>query len=98
MNHITVDDLAARSGMPLIDVREPDEFAAGRVPGARNIPLQQLLDRLPEVPADRPVAVICQSGRRSQQGAQALAAAGIDAVTVDGGTAAWALAGLPLER
>lgn len=97
MKHITVDDLAGRTGGTLIDVREPDEFAAGRVPGARNIPLQQLRDRLTEVPANQPVAVICQSGRRSAQGAEVLAAAGIDAVTVDGGTAAWAKAGLPLE-
>lgn len=98
MKHLTIDDLAARDGGALIDVREPDEFAAGRVPGARNIPLQQLPDRLREVPADRPVAVICQSGRRSAQGAELLAAAGIDAATVDGGTAAWAQTGLPLER
>lgn len=98
MTHISIDDLAARSEGVLIDVREPDEFAAGRVPGARNIPLQQLRDRLAEIPADQPVAVICQSGRRSAQGAEVLAASGWNAVTVDGGTAAWAQAGLPLEH
>lgn len=98
MQHITIEDLAARSGGALIDVREPDEFAAGRVPGARNIPLQQLPSRIAEVGADQPVAVICQSGRRSVQGAEVLVAAGIDAVTVDGGTAAWAGAGRPLEH
>ena len=98
MTHITIDQLAARSDGVLIDVREPDESATGRVPGARNIPLQQLRTRLAEIPADQPVAVICQSGRRSIQGAEVLLAAGRDAVTVDGGTAAWAQAGLRLER
>lgn len=98
MKHISIDDYAARTGGVLIDVREPDEFAAGRVPGARNIPLQQLPDRISEIPTDQPVAVICQSGRRSAQGAEVLAAAGIDAATIDGGTAAWAQSGRPLER
>ena len=50
MTHITIDQLAARSDGVLIDVREPDEFATGRVPGARNIPLQQLRTRLAEIP------------------------------------------------
>ena len=99
IEHITIDQLAARTpGGVIIDVREPDEFAAGRVPQAVNIPLQQLPARLMEVPTEAPVAVICQSGRRSAQGAEVLNAAGIDAVTVDGGTAAWAQAGHPLEH
>lgn len=98
IEHITIDQLAARTGGVIIDVREPDEFAVGRVPQAVNIPLQQLPARLMEVPTEAPVAIICQSGRRSAQGAEVLAAAGINAVTVDGGTAAWAQAGLPLEH
>ncbi|MBW4042720.1 MAG: rhodanese-like domain-containing protein [Acidobacteria bacterium] len=97
MEHITVDQLAARTGV-VVDVREPDEFAAGRVPGALNIPRHRLTARLGEIPTGSPVAVICQSGRRSAQGTEVLAAAGIDAVTVDGGTAAWAQAGRPLEH
>ena len=99
IEHITIDQLAARTtGGVVIDVREPDEFAAGRVPQAVNIPLQQLPARLGEIPASGTVAVICQSGRRSAQGTEVLNAAGIYAVTVDGGTAAWAQAGLPLEH
>ena len=98
IEHITVDQLAARTAGAVLDVREPDEFAAGRVPGAVNIPLQQLPARLGEVPTGVPVAVICQSGRRGAQGTEVLTAAGIDAVTVVGGTAAWAQAGLPLEH
>jgi rhodanese-related sulfurtransferase len=98
IEHITIDQLAARTGGVVIDVREPDEFAGGRVPGAVNIPLQQLPARLGEVPTGAPIAVICQSGGRSAQGTEVLAAAGVHAVTVDGGTAAWAQAGLPLEQ
>jgi rhodanese-related sulfurtransferase len=63
-----------------------------------NIPLQELPSRLGEVPTGGPVAVICQSGRRSAQGTEVLEAAGIGAVTVDGGTAARVQAGLPLEH
>src|SRR5438067_12494403 len=54
----------------LLDVREPWEYAAGHVPGARLIPLGELEQRVSEVPHDRPVLAICHSGQRS------LAAAG----------------------
>ncbi len=50
----------------LLDVRSPEEFAAGHVEDARNIPVEELLDRLKELgPKHRPIAVYCRSGRRS---------------------------------
>lgn len=49
----------------LIDVRNPDEFAAGTVPGAINIPSHLIPLRLEEIPRDKPVVVFCQSGSRS---------------------------------
>ena len=81
----------------LLDVRELDEWEAGRAPGAVHLPMSQLPARLAEVPADRPVAVVCRSGHRSAQVTAYLVAQGRAQVrNVDGGMAAWAALGLPM--
>jgi rhodanese-related sulfurtransferase len=83
----------------LLDVREPWEFVQAHVPSARLIPLGELERRVKEVPGDRPVLVICQSGQRSLAAASYLAGTGLPDVTnVDGGTGAWVLKGYPVER
>jgi rhodanese-related sulfurtransferase len=56
----------------LIDVREPNEYNAGHILGARNIPLSQLKSRLKEIRPDKPVYLYCQSGIRSGRAAQML--------------------------
>ncbi len=82
----------------LIDVRTPSEFKNGHVPGAINIPLDQLQARIDEIPTDKPIVVICASGNRSQTGAKRLANAGYDRVyNLKGGTMSWMMAGLPIE-
>ncbi|HEX5856766.1 MAG TPA: rhodanese-like domain-containing protein [Microbacterium sp.] len=96
MESITVQQLHARQGIPLIDVREPDEFAAGRVPGAVSLPMSQLGQRLDELP-EGAFDVICKVGGRSARVAQALTARGYDVANVDGGTDAWIAAGYPVE-
>jgi glyoxylase-like metal-dependent hydrolase (beta-lactamase superfamily II)/rhodanese-related sulfurtransferase len=73
----------------LLDVRQPEEVAAWAIPGVRNIPLGELRGRLLEVPADRPVVVICQSGNRSGQANQVLTRAGYQSVNLTGGMGAW---------
>jgi len=78
----------------LLDVREDDEWAAGRAPGAEHVPLGSLQPA--EVPTGRPVLALCRSGNRSGKAAQALAAAGVDVRNVTGGMKAWAAAGLPV--
>ena len=80
----------------LLDVREDDEWAAGHVPSARHIPLGQLGARAGEVPQDELIYVICRSGHRSGNAAQALAGAGWRAVNVAGGMQQWAAAGRPM--
>lgn len=81
----------------ILDVREPNEYAAGHVPGAVSIPLGELRARAAEVPevAGR-LPVICRSGVRSQKAAEFLADRGVAVANVVGGTAAWAAAGRPL--
>jgi rhodanese-related sulfurtransferase len=80
----------------LLDVREDDEWAAGHAPDARHIPLGQLNARAGEVPQDQAVYVICRSGGRSARAAQALAAAGWEAINVAGGMQDWAAVGRPM--
>jgi rhodanese-related sulfurtransferase len=83
-------------GAWLLDVREDDEWTAGYAPGARHIPLGQLGARTAEIPQDEVVYVICRSGARSGRAAQALSAAGWDAINVAGGMQDWAAAGRPM--
>ena len=79
----------------VIDVREPAEYAQAHVPGAVLIPLAQLPARKGEVPDTGPVYVICASGNRSKVGASVLEASGIDAYSVEDGTAGWLNIGRP---
>jgi rhodanese-related sulfurtransferase len=95
---IDVDALArARdAGAGLLDVRQPQEYAEVHVPGAVLVPLDQLPDRLADVPEARPLFVICRSGARSAVAVRFLAAAGVPATNVAGGTLAWISAGHPV--
>jgi rhodanese-related sulfurtransferase len=97
MRQVTVTELATTPDAVVIDVREPDEYASGHVPGANNIPLGQVRSRLSEVPLAPEVHLICQSGRRSAQATEVLRSEGVQAVNVDGGTTAWIQAGLRTE-
>lgn len=95
---IDVKSLAAAraDGATVVDVREPEEYEAGHVPGARLIPLGELAERADELPRNQRVHLICASGNRSLQAARWLSSAGYDAVSVAGGTKAWQDAGQPV--
>lgn len=84
----------------LYDVRTPGEYAGGHVPGAVNIPLDQLSSRMDELAPHKgePVYLVCASGNRSGKAQAQLAAAGFsNPINVEGGTRAWQAAGKPLE-
>ena len=81
------------SDATVLDVREPDEFAGGHVPGAVNLPQADLATRLDEVPRDRPVFVICQGGFRSLRAAIPHQCGFPEVASVRGGTEAWRVAG-----
>jgi rhodanese-related sulfurtransferase len=80
---------AYRSGAPVLDVRNPDEYETAHVRGAVLIPLNQLAARQDEIPAGDPLYVICAVGGRSLTAARALVGAGLKAVSVAGGTNGW---------
>jgi rhodanese-related sulfurtransferase len=91
----------ADSDMVLLDVRTAEEFAAGRVPGARNIAHDVLGDRLGELAdaRDREVVVYCRTGRRSQVALDVLRAAGFTRLAhLDGDWLGWEAAGRPVEK
>ena len=90
------DVLAADPSTPLVDVREPNEYAGGHVDGAVLVPMAVLPVRVDEIPRDRTVYVICHSGGRSAQVVGWLNQQGFDAVNVEGGTAGWARSGRPV--
>lgn len=96
MKSIDVSQLDGR-GLPVIDVREVDEYEAGHVPGAVNIPMSELTERLAELP-DGAFDVICQSGGRSARVVQYLEQQGHDATNIDGGTGGWIALGKPVEH
>lgn len=80
----------------LLDVREDDEWQAGHAPTAVHIPIGQLVSRLPEVPDDRELVIICRHGNRSAQATQYLNQVGRRAVNLDGGMCAWQAARRPM--
>lgn len=83
-------------GALLLDVREDDEWAAARAPGAVQIRLGTLLERLEEIPRERKIVAVCRRGSRSMQAANVLVARGYDVVNLAGGMQAWSAAGMPM--
>lgn len=91
----------SKQGALLLDVRETGEYAEAHAPDATLIPLGELGTRLNEIAAykDKPIAVICRSGRRSAKAVELLQGAGYSQVSnVSGGMTAWENAGLEVVR
>ncbi len=82
----------------VIDVRTFEEYAAGHIPGAVNIPFDQVAQRIAEIDAPHGVALYCMVGPRARKGESALLAASYQKVFhLEGGLAAWQAAGFPIE-
>ncbi len=82
----------------LLDVRQPDEYRAGHIEGAKLIPLGELGQRLGELPRDTEIICVCHSGNRSSHATRLLSDRGYRAVNLRGGMIAWAGAGLPVKK
>jgi rhodanese-related sulfurtransferase len=89
---------APRDSAVVIDVREPYEYVTGHVPGARLVPMGQLAGAIGKLPRTGRIYVICATGNRSLAAADLLAANGLDAWSVAGGTLAWLRNGNPLVQ
>ncbi len=83
----------------VVDIRNANDFAAGSLPNAKNIPSGNLKERVGELKKDKPVLVVCNSGTTAGPAAAQLRAAGFAEVFVlSGGIAGWRDAGLPLRK
>lgn len=92
---ITMEDavllMESQSGYVLLDVRRPDEFEAGHIPGAINLPNEEIgTEEIPALPdKDQLILVYCRSGNRSKQASEKLAALGYTNVVEFGGILDW---------
>ncbi len=85
-----------RDDLFILDVREDEEWAAGRIDGALHIPMGQLNARIDEIPKDEPIVCVCRSGGRSGAVTDALNRAGFHAANMVGGMHAWEAADLTM--
>ncbi|WP_225435329.1 sulfurtransferase TusA family protein [Bacillus aerolatus] len=83
-------DQLVKGGALLIDVRDESERLMGYIEGSKNIPLGELINRLSEIPKDKPVYVSCQVGKRGEAAAKLLSENGFEAFNVIGGYRAYA--------
>ena len=95
---ITVTELHRHPpvGAQLVDVRSSSEFASGHIPGAVNIPMDQIEARLEDLRPGAPLVLVCQSGKRARITAGLLEPCQRPTVVLEGGTSAWIQAGLPI--
>jgi rhodanese-related sulfurtransferase len=95
---IDVQELSAAGDLAFrcIDVRSATEFAAGHIPGAINIPMDEIESRLGDLRPGQPTLLVCQAGKRASMTHALLAGRVDDLYVLSGGTDAWIAAGLPL--
>jgi rhodanese-related sulfurtransferase len=82
----------------VIDVRDPDQYAAGHVAGALSIPIAELPEKLAELGRDHQIITYCNGGTRCERAATLLRENGFDAQALGGGYPGWKAAGLPVEE
>jgi len=101
MEEVTVGHLAEKlkvGGLRVIDVRDPDEYRAGHIPGAELITMATIPLRISELPRDEKLFVVCESGGRSWQVCAYLDRHGYQVVNVEGGTGMWRMSGFPVKQ
>ncbi|MFP5390400.1 MAG: rhodanese-like domain-containing protein [Gammaproteobacteria bacterium] len=97
---LEVTQMINRGKTVIVDVRSADEFAKGHLRDAKNIPLADLASRLSELDKSKgkTIVVVCQTGARADKAVRQLAAAGFDALALDGGINGWQTGGLPTVK
>jgi rhodanese-related sulfurtransferase len=100
INVAEAKEMIADGDFVVIDVRNPDEFQSGHVPGATLIPVNSVFQRREELPKDKKIIFVCSVGQRSALAAEMAAAGGLPAdrlYNLEGGTDSWRKAGEPVE-
>jgi rhodanese-related sulfurtransferase len=82
----------------VLDVRQPDEYRAAHIPGAKLIPLGELYGRMNELPKSREIVCVCDSGSRSRSATKMLIKAGHNAINMRGGIHMWRQAKLVIKK
>ena len=99
LNTLELNEKLKNGKRPLvIDVRQPDEYRAGHIAGAKLIPLGELSKRVNELPKDREIVCVCASGNRSRSATKYLVGAGYNAFDMSGGMFMWQRAQLPIKK
>lgn len=93
ITHSQLEVLCSTDHPQLVDVRSASEFASGHIPGAMNIPMQEIESRREDFDRDKPVILICQAGTRARVAAEWLQSSHARLCVLDGGTQAWCNAG-----
>ncbi|HVL94412.1 MAG TPA: rhodanese-like domain-containing protein [Solirubrobacteraceae bacterium] len=91
------DELIRAGEVQLVDVREPYEVEAGRIPGSRHVEMERLASQAETIDRETPVLFYCRLGARSGMAANAFRRAGFEAYSLTGGIDAWHGRGLPIE-
>lgn len=101
-NMVSTTDVKAqldnKAPLFILDVRQPEEFRSGHIPGAVLIPLNELARRQHEIPKDREIVCVCRSGARSSSATRQLISAGYQARNMQGGMIAWQSAHYPVKK
>jgi len=98
LSTVTISQFSANPTAPsqLVDVRSSSEFAAGHIPGAVNIPMDQIEARVDDLDRNLPIVLVCQTGKRARMTASLLEPCRRQISVLEGGTKAWIDAGLPV--
>lgn len=95
----TLTSMANNQKALVIDLRDPNEFKQGHITGSRNIPYARLTEKLPEIPKDRPIILVCQLGQVAGTAARQLKTLGMqEVVRLEGGISNWKGQSLPLVK
>jgi rhodanese-related sulfurtransferase len=96
---VLAERLATGNGVFVLDVRDPDEFAEGRIPESVNVPYGDVVERLSELPREQQIAAVCSGGKRSGLAASILQREGFESVVHvgHGGVGTWRRLGHPVE-
>jgi len=90
--------LANRRQGVFIDVRSAEQYKAGTIAQARNVPFAELEAKVESLPKNKPLIMFCDQGRESVRAAAVLRKHGLEAVSLEGGLRGWTQAGLPVSK